>query len=79
MNEASGSRLGIKNGLLFPTSEIQASREFMLDGRPVVLVDTPGFGEGRDDTQVLELIGEFLARSYVDITRVRGIIVLEHS
>ena len=46
------------------TSEIQESNEFNLDGRRVVLIDTPGFDDThKSDTDVLKSIAEFLGES----------------
>jgi len=44
------------------TAEVQVADEFILDGQPVVLIDTPGFDDTeRSDTDVLKLIAAFLA------------------
>ena len=46
------------------------SNEFELDGQRVVLIDTPGMQAyhstaGKNDKNVIESIGKFLAESYV--------------
>ena len=46
------------------TAEVQLSDEFTLDGRRVILIDTPGFDDtSRSDTEVLKMIAAFLATS----------------
>lgn len=64
MNQASGSHLEVGEDLESCTSEIQESEEFILDGRRVVLIDTPGFDDtNRSDTDVLKSIAAFLGES----------------
>ena len=51
-------------GLESCTAEVQLSSEFILDGRPVVLIDTPGFDDtSKSDTDILKLIAFFLAET----------------
>jgi len=41
---------------------VQLAGGFTIDGRPVVLIDTPGFDDTKmSDTDVLKLIAAFLA------------------
>ena len=64
MNQASGSSLKVGDDLKSCTSKIQETAEFVLDGRRVVLVDTPGFDDThRSDADVLKSIAAFLAES----------------
>ena len=59
---ASGSNLRVGTGLEPTTTQIQLSNEFVLDGRRIVLIDTPGFDDVTlSDTDVLKMIAEFLA------------------
>jgi hypothetical protein len=52
----------VGDGLRSCTSEIQLSPEFTVDGRPVVLIDTPGFNDTvMEDADVLKDISAFLA------------------
>jgi predicted GTPase len=44
------------------TAEVQLANEFTLDGRRVVLIDTPGFDDTtKSDTDILRTIATFLA------------------
>ena len=44
------------------TAEVQLSDMFTLDGRRVLLIDTPGFDDtSKSDTDVLKMIAAFLA------------------
>ena len=62
INLASGSDLPVGVGLESCTVDVQLSDEFTLDGRRVVLIDTPGFDDAsRSDTEVLQTITAFLA------------------
>ena len=62
VNTASGSDLRVGMNLESCTAEVQLADEFTLDGRPVILIDTPGFDDtDRSDTDVLKLIAAFLA------------------
>lgn len=64
VNQASGSNLKVGNDLDSCTSAIQESEECVLDGRRVILVDTPGFGDAcKSDTDVLKSIAAFLGES----------------
>jgi predicted GTPase len=48
------------------TSEIQLSKPFILDGRRVVLIDTPGFNDTtKGDFEILRIITAFLEKAYV--------------
>jgi hypothetical protein len=61
INVGSGSNLRIGTNLESCTAEVQLSNNFTLDGRRVLLVDTPGFDDThRSDTDILKLIAIFL-------------------
>lgn len=63
---ASGSSLRIGKSLKSCTAEVQLANEFILDGQPVILIDTPGFDDtDKSDTDVLKLIAAFLATTWV--------------
>ena len=62
INLASGSNLRIGMGLASCTAEVTLADEFTLDGRRVILMDTPGFDDtSKTDTEVLRIIASFLA------------------
>ena len=64
INLASGSTLRVGMGLESCTTEVKLSNEFILDGRAVALIDTPGFDDtSKSDTEILEMIAAFLATS----------------
>ena len=64
VNLASKSHLKVGQDLNSCTSEIQESGESVLDGRRVVLIDTPGFDDTHiSDTDVLKSIAAFLGES----------------
>lgn len=53
-------------GLESCTNEVQTSQSFMLDGKRVVLVDTPGFDDTtKSDTDVLKMIAAYLQTMFV--------------
>jgi hypothetical protein len=46
------------------TAEVQLADHFILDGRKVILIDTPGFDDtSKSDTDVLKMIAAYLATS----------------
>ena len=62
INLASCSNLQVGVSLESCTDEVQLANEFTLDGRRVVLIDTPGFDDTtKSDTDVLKMIADFLA------------------
>ncbi|KAI1382350.1 P-loop containing nucleoside triphosphate hydrolase protein [Hypoxylon crocopeplum] len=68
--------LKIGHGLTSCTQEIQVV-ETTLDGHTVRLVDTPGFSDTYlSDTEVLEMIADYLAVAYSKNMRLSGIIYL---
>jgi hypothetical protein len=64
INLVSGSDLEIGYGLRSCTDAVNPAGAFNLDGRRVVLIDTPGFDDTtRSDTDVLKMIAAYLATS----------------
>ncbi|KAF9781318.1 P-loop containing nucleoside triphosphate hydrolase protein [Thelephora terrestris] len=77
INMASGSSLRIGSSLESCTAEVQLSDEFVLDRRPVVLIDTPGFDDtNKSDTDILKLIAAFLATAYEAGSTLAGVIYI---
>ena len=68
MNLASGSKLPIGDGLKSCTSMVQTAGPFELHGRPVTLIDTPGFDDTHvSDTDILKMIAVYLSTMYVAV------------
>ena len=64
INLVSGSDLGVGEGLESCTNAVQPGKPFDLDGRKVVLIDTPGFDDTlRSDIDILNAIATFLVAS----------------
>jgi len=62
INLASKSNLRVGGGLESCTSIVQIAQAFGLDGRPVTLIDTPGFDDtSKSDSDILQMIAAFLA------------------
>ena len=62
INLASRSNLRIGMNLISCTAEVQLADQFVLDGRKVILIDTPGFDDTtKSDTDILKMIAAFLA------------------
>ncbi|KAF9259854.1 hypothetical protein L218DRAFT_873661, partial [Marasmius fiardii PR-910] len=77
INTASGGRLPIGDGLQSCSVTIETSPSFFVDGRNVVLIDTPGFDDTtRTDTDILSMISVFLAEMYKGDKKLAGIIYL---
>ncbi|OCH89852.1 hypothetical protein OBBRIDRAFT_712434, partial [Obba rivulosa] len=73
----SGSNLDVGHGVDSCTSDILLSDQFILDGRRVRLIDTPGFDDSeRSDADVLEQIAAFLIESYQKGNRLHGVLYL---
>jgi hypothetical protein len=52
--------------------------DFTMDGRPVALLDTPGFDDTyRTDAEVLEGVADFLSATYKNNVRLSGIVYLQ--
>ena len=61
INIASDSQLRVGKGLESCTAEIQLSDEFIVDGRRVILIDTPGLDDtNTSDAEILNRIAAFL-------------------
>ena len=62
INLTSGSSLRVGKELESCTYEVQLADEFTLDGRKIILIDTPGFDDtSKSDTDILRMIAAFLA------------------
>ncbi|PVF99582.1 hypothetical protein CPB86DRAFT_847032 [Serendipita vermifera] len=75
INLASGSSLETKVGLRSCTSKVESTRPFLVNGRQVVLLDTPGFdGTSKGDLDILEEIAEYMAKAYKNKQLLNGIL-----
>ena len=62
VNIASHSNLQVGTSVQSCTADVQLADKFILDGRQVLLVDTPGFDDTtKSDTDILRNIAAFLA------------------
>ncbi|KAG2157890.1 P-loop containing nucleoside triphosphate hydrolase protein [Suillus bovinus] len=77
INMASGSDLRVGMGLESCTNEVQTSQSFMLDGKRVVLIDTPGFDDTtKSDTDVLKMIAAYLQTMHKQERLLSGVIYM---
>jgi len=77
INLASHSNMQVGMDLESCTPEVQLANEFTLDGRRVVLIDTPGFDDtSKSDTDILRKIAAFLATTYQNGSRLAGLIYM---
>ncbi|KAG1717237.1 hypothetical protein EDB19DRAFT_2048203 [Suillus lakei] len=77
INMASESNLPVSRGLESCTREVQTSRPFVVSGRVVTLIDTPGFDDTtRSDTDVLSMIAACLSNTYEHGSRLAGVIYM---
>ncbi|KAF9267000.1 hypothetical protein L218DRAFT_941614 [Marasmius fiardii PR-910] len=78
INAASGGTLRIGKGLRSCTSAVQLSPLFPLDGRQVILIDTPGFDDtNKSDYDILKMIAAFLASTYEHGQKLAGVIYFQ--
>ncbi|KAF9645064.1 hypothetical protein BDM02DRAFT_712317 [Thelephora ganbajun] len=77
INAGSGSNLRVGTNLKSCTAKVQLADEFILDGRHIILVDTPGFDDThKSDTDILKLIAAFLATTYENGFKLAGVIYI---
>jgi len=77
VNDASGGELRIGHNSHACTKDVERSPIFQVDGRNVVLFDTPGFDDTHlSDTEILKRISGFLAASYQEGFMLTGIIYM---
>ncbi|KAG8733349.1 hypothetical protein FRC11_006953 [Ceratobasidium sp. 423] len=76
-NDAGGGDLGVGRGLGSCTKVVQKSPTFRIDGRSVVLLDTPGFDDEEvSDVGTLKQIAGYLSANYGQGQILSGIIYL---
>ena len=60
-------------GLASCTAKVELANEFIVDGRRVVLIDTPGFDDTNiSDAEILNMIAAFLATTWVSLFACRS-------
>ncbi|KAJ3484493.1 hypothetical protein NLI96_g5619 [Meripilus lineatus] len=65
INLASDGSLPVSDELVSCTSEIVLSNVFEIDGRRIVIIDTPGFDDtSKPDSEILSMIASYLNESY---------------
>ncbi|KAI0071419.1 hypothetical protein K474DRAFT_1669017 [Panus rudis PR-1116 ss-1] len=77
INLLSGSKLRVGYGLHSCTAEVEAAQPFIVDGRSVTLIDTPGFDDtNKTEAEILALISQFLATTYTNGRKLNGVVYL---
>ncbi|TDL15511.1 hypothetical protein BD410DRAFT_732583, partial [Rickenella mellea] len=77
INDATGLKLDIRGDLDSCTIRVHAT-QILLDGRRVVLLDTPGFGHSSlSDSEVLRLTAEYLANLYRKEVKLSGVLYMQ--
>ncbi|KAM6490515.1 P-loop containing nucleoside triphosphate hydrolase protein [Amanita muscaria] len=80
INMASKSNLRIGRGLESCTHIVQTAAPFVLDGRTVTLIDTPGFDDTqKSDTEILRMIAIYLSTAYENGKKLAGVIYLHRT
>ncbi|PVF97984.1 hypothetical protein CPB86DRAFT_398298 [Serendipita vermifera] len=75
INAASGSNLRVGNDLQSCTAKVEPSEEFRVEGKRVILLDTPGFDDTeKEDVDILEEIADYMAKTYKEKRLLSGIL-----
>ncbi|GJE89827.1 P-loop containing nucleoside triphosphate hydrolase protein [Phanerochaete sordida] len=78
INLISGSHLNVGYGLESCTSEVEVTSPFLLDGKMITLIDTPGFDDTvKTEAEILRLIADFLSETYKQGRKLNGVIFLQ--
>ncbi|CAE6447363.1 unnamed protein product [Rhizoctonia solani] len=79
INDASGDKLPVGHGQWSCTRDVAEAQPFMIDGREVCLIDTPGFDDTTvPDSEILGRIGDFLFQSYGRKDLITGMIYMHN-
>ncbi|THH15941.1 hypothetical protein EUX98_g9380, partial [Antrodiella citrinella] len=77
INLVSPIQFQVGEGLESCTAEVQSAVPFILDGKYVTLIDTPGFDDTvKTEAEILRLISTYLAKTYEAGRRLHGIVFL---
>ena len=64
--------MGVSDGLESCTSEVQVAPPFLLDGKAITMIDTPGFDDTvKSEADILRQISNFLTATSVSSSHVR--------
>ncbi|CEL52561.1 hypothetical protein RSOLAG1IB_05766 [Rhizoctonia solani AG-1 IB] len=76
-NVASGDSMRIGHGLKSCTQSVEPTTMFMVDGKPVVVVDCPGFDDTYlSETDILKTVAGFLTAAYSQKFNITGLLYL---
>ncbi|EKM58620.1 uncharacterized protein PHACADRAFT_140673 [Phanerochaete carnosa HHB-10118-sp] len=79
VNRASNSRLEESGSLESCTDNVVVAEPFLLDGKVVTLIDTPGFDDTtKTEAEVLGLISAFLSATYKQGRTLNGVIYMQN-
>ncbi|KAI0080925.1 hypothetical protein K474DRAFT_1768932 [Panus rudis PR-1116 ss-1] len=75
INLVSGGNLEVGTGLLSCTQGVEVSPLFEMEGRRIILIDTPGFDDTQlSDTEILTTISLFLSAMYEEGKHLNGVL-----
>ncbi|CAE6429240.1 unnamed protein product [Rhizoctonia solani] len=76
-NVASDDSMEVGRGLTSCTQRVEPTRMFLVDGKPVVVIDSPGFDDTyASDAEILKSVAGFLATAYTEKFKITGLIFL---
>ncbi|CAE6459426.1 unnamed protein product [Rhizoctonia solani] len=76
-NVASGDSMRIGRGLKSCTQKVEPTTMFTVDGKPVVVVDCPGFDDTYlSETEILKSLAGFLTVAYTQNFKITGLLYL---
>ncbi|CAE6388984.1 unnamed protein product [Rhizoctonia solani] len=76
-NVASGDSMKVGRGLKSCTQDVQPTTMFTVDGKPIVIVDCPGFDDTYlSETEILKTVAGFLSVAYSQNFKITGLLYL---
>ncbi|CAE6458220.1 unnamed protein product [Rhizoctonia solani] len=76
-NVASGDSMKVGRGLTSCTQKVEPTTMFLVDGKPVVVIDSPGFDDTyASDAEILKSVAGFLSIAYTESFKITGLIFL---
>ncbi|PVF95166.1 hypothetical protein CPB86DRAFT_788350 [Serendipita vermifera] len=77
VNKASGSKMEVGDGLKSCTAEVTRTTPFLVRGKYVILLDTPGFDDTcKSNYEVLQEIADYMTATYKQKVLLTGIVFL---